>query len=524
MYSIHSLDLEDNNMKKVILIVNLLLIYFFTSTAGRTLGIGCTILSIIWYVLTRKNDFSLDIINKQLVRTINNYMIDNQDEKDILLSLAFVVIAMKIATLVKIYVYVGGIVLIGISILLALVLINGKESGLVVSIAKLLVKLFCFINLLYDWIAEKMAILEFSIYNLKERRIGLKIYNNFLKKFIHIVNFLNIKKFFSKLYNIISILSTLLIFSGIIWYAYGHIVKNNQSDNDLIMDQIKEEIGEDKIIAIDGADIHGFGSNSIIVTTHSAELGLNQPDNNNLLILDSINNELLKDMNDLLGRKSNYKVTFSYNISSKNIRFLPRTEYVLDIIGDSTKELIVKYYIWGSTYGGNGTAIFEYSYDEEKYKIIGTYPENKKINTRMYDESGDLIGFEAKKIKTVFKDKSITDKDVGKAIMCKSGKEEFNLNNGSGYNQEYWVRGSSMGTVLATVNNDKYGKKETYINIYQPLYDNKELSWNLVYSENVDDFPRWNEYSKDDLAKALIKIMDCRVSIIDPYYEEPVRY
>lgn len=116
--------------------------------------------------------------------------------------------------------------------------------------------------------------------------------------FSGVAEFLKRNQVLTKLYNIISIIATLTIFSGLILFLYGRIVKSNQSDNDLIMKQIKKEIGNDDIISLNTVDIHGFGNNSIIVTTSSNQ-GINN-DSNNLLILDVVNNEILKGMNDIM--------------------------------------------------------------------------------------------------------------------------------------------------------------------------------------------------------------------------------
>lgn len=161
-------------MKNVILIVNFALIYFFTSAGWTTVGIICTILSVVGYLCFREKDISLTIINRQLISTVKNRTITNQDEKDILLSLAFLVIAMKIATGIALYVEGGAIILLGFTILLASGwLFEGRNSGMSVfgafSIAKLLVKVFSVLTSLYDWIAEKLVRLEFSIYNVEER-------------------------------------------------------------------------------------------------------------------------------------------------------------------------------------------------------------------------------------------------------------------------------------------------------------------------------------------------------------------
>lgn len=339
--------------------------------------------------------------------------------------------------------------------------------------------------------------------------IIIKKISSFCEK---IKKYFNEKRILRRTYNVISVLSTLTVFSGLLLFLYGNIVKSNQSDNDLIMKQIKKEVQNDSIVSLNIADIHGFGNNSIIVTTCN-ELS-EKNNNNNLLILDSIDNEILRGMNDLLGTKSSYKVTFSYSLLSEDIWFIPETEYVLDILGDSTKEIIVKYYVLGSTYGANGTAIFTYSYEDEEYKIIGTYPQNEKMELYNYDEYGKVTGWTAQRIETIF-DKEINN--IKDGINCYDNNQQFNLNHGSWYGQEYWIDSTTFGRLLVTVNVDKYNEKTTYINIYETLYEkeNDKLSWNLLFSDYVDDFP--DNYTKDDLVKALMELMDCQVDFIESF-------
>ena len=316
--------------------------------------------------------------------------------------------------------------------------------------------------------------------------------------------------FFQNLYRIISIFSTLTIFSGLVLFLYGKMVKSNQSDNDLIMTQIKNELDDSEIYSITTTDIHGFGNNSIIVTAGNRSWDEN--DSNKIVILDLISNEILRNMDDLFGMRASYKTTFSYSLESENITFQPETEYVLDIIGDSTKEIIVKYFVEGSTYGANSTGIFRYSYENEKYQLIGTYPESKKMDVGIYDNNGNLIGFHAQKVFTDFN--YVRNKD-GSYIQCFDGSDHFLLNAGSWYNREYWIDSSVLGRCLVTLNDDKYYENLTYINVYDPIYDKQDfsISWNLLYSENIKEFP--HTYSQDDLMRALMKILDGTITIID---------
>lgn len=319
------------------------------------------------------------------------------------------------------------------------------------------------------------------------------------------------KHIITKIYNIISVLATLTIFSGLILFLYGKIVKSNQSDNDLIMKQIKNEVKEEEVISLNVADIHGFGKNSIIVTTtedSGAGLGSNK-----LLILDSVDNEILRDMNDLLGIKSSYKTTFAYTLLSDGIHFVPETEYVIDILGDSTKEIIVKYYVWGSNYSANVTAIFAYSYKDEAYKIIGTYPENKKTDLIIYNSQGEIKGRYARIVETCF---NKLEGNNYNSIQCTDGGKSFSLNCGSLYNHEYWIV-SAGRKEFVTVNYDSNGEEKTYINVYETIYnkDDNALSWNMIYSEYVDNLS--HNYTRDELAKELMDIMDLPVTFIESY-------
>lgn len=48
------------------------------------------------------------------------------------------------------------------------------------------------------------------------------------------------------MYQIVSVISTLAIFTGALYFVIGKVTNNNQSDNDLIMKQIKADIGENQ--------------------------------------------------------------------------------------------------------------------------------------------------------------------------------------------------------------------------------------------------------------------------------------
>ncbi len=315
------------------------------------------------------------------------------------------------------------------------------------------------------------------------------------------------KKILWKMYQVISVISTLTIFTGVIYFVSGKVTSNNQSDNDLIMLQIKEEICENQeIINIEAVDIHGFGNNSIIVTTGNDG---GDEDNNRLIILESVENEILQSMNDLFGLKSSYRTTFTYGLKGENMCLYPVINSVSDIIGDSTKEILINYYVWGSTYDAYYTAIFKYSYEDERYEIIGTYPIAEKTDHTKYDKQGNIIYNKAMMVETKFDDVLYEGKDV---YEFSDLTKTFNLTSYSAYCRDYWAEFSNMGRVLVVVKREKYCE-EALVDCYLPSYEEKErnLRWNKVYSENTIELPE--NYTKDDLARWMEEQFNCNVNM-----------
>lgn len=331
------------------------------------------------------------------------------------------------------------------------------------------------------------------------------------KKELFLVIYNKLIRFLKGLYGIASVVSTLTIFLGGLYYFWGHITNNNQSDNDLIMQQIKDEIcGDEQIINIENVDIHGFGSNSIIVTSCNAEsLNWDGKDNNKLVIMDCVENEILHSMNDLFGTKSSYKPTFRYSVEAEGMHLYPTINCVSDIFGDSTKEILINYYVWGSTYGSYFTAIFRYSYEHEKYEIVGTYPIVEKSNLIQYDEKGNIVYNKCLMVDTEFNQTICDNKEVYE--FCDFDKL-FNLTEYSGYCRDYWAEFSNLGRMLVVVKDDRYSD-EVLVNCYQPLWEEKEkkLKWNTIYSEYTSEISK--DYTKGDLAKWMENRFDRHVSM-----------
>ena len=330
-------------------------------------------------------------------------------------------------------------------------------------------------------------------------------------------------QYLKKFYHIIEVVYTLSFFSFLLYFVIGCFVHDNQSDNDLIMKQIKEEITEEgEITSIIVDDVHGFGNISIIATTRTLDYD-KDAETNKLIILDLVENKVLNSLHDPFGLKSSYKTTFSYSIDVEGAVPDPVIEYVLDIVGDSTKEIMVRYYYWGSTYGAYGPAIFKYSYEAMEYQLIGTYPMCEKLDLATYTEDGSISGFSTEIIETPFFN-SDEDFSMLQVMECTRENTYFNLSDYSmTLSRSYWATGD-FGTVLVVLQLDQeapqdYWQRKSsdyYVNIYQPMYNSEEdmIKWNAIFSEYCDEsVDIWNQ---DSIESFICKKFNHEIKILTP--------
>lgn len=312
-------------------------------------------------------------------------------------------------------------------------------------------------------------------------------------------------KYLKNFYHVIEIVYTLSFFSFLLYFLIGCFFYDNQSDNDLIMKQIKEEISKNgEITSINIDDIHGFGNNSIIATTQTIDYNVGV-ETNKLVILDLVENTFLHNIHDPFGLKSSYKTTLSYSIDVENAVPVPKIEYILDIDEDSTKEILVRYNCFGSQYGAYGPAIFKYSYEKMQYQLIGTYPVCGKLDLATYTDDGVISGFSTEIIETPFFNNN-DNISMLRVMKCTHDNIEFNLPEYSETGcRSYWATGF-FGTVLVVLQWDWQDLQDYwdprsidyYINIYEPMYDSEQesIKWNIIFSEYCDEsVDTWNQNS-----------------------------
>lgn len=293
------------------------------------------------------------------------------------------------------------------------------------------------------------------------------------------------------IFNVITVFTTFIAFIGVPIYIYGLVTKRNISNNNLIMEQILEETEGGEITSIDTSDIHGFGYNSIIVSIANEDY-MSKNVKNKLIIMDFIDGSILRKMNDLFEFKSAYRTTFSFTLHDNiSTEFYPKINYVMDIIGGTSKEIIVRYGVHKQNSPASNIylyAIFQYSYDREKFELMGTYPQVEKYDlvTEYVEGNKYYISRKAKRIITNFH--SMYNNPKGVVPCYDDDNNHFNItpfiNQGD---MQFWVYNKNYGNMLVLASVDMEEKK-VLINCYEPtLSDNEnEIEWLVEYSEYMD--------------------------------------
>lgn len=292
--------------------------------------------------------------------------------------------------------------------------------------------------------------------------------------------------FLTEVYSIISVLSTLTIFSALVLFLIGKFMVRNICDDDLTMQKIQEQMPDNlSISSIYMEDIHGFGNESIIILASDSEVGNEIA--NQLLIFDKVDNDILNKINNLYGYGSNYKLSYSFSLEYldkkwSELGYLLEIVDIVDLTDDISKEIVVRFMPmdeWGSV-GGNGgyyeTGIFSYSYDKHTYYLLGTYPS--------YDD-----------------DRSPKSESYERNYY--NANEKFCLEQGlSKFYNEYFAKDDWSVVLVRT--ELIMGEGETYydphrytISVFRPMYDTSkdELKWEVQFSKDTDDCI--SECSKD---------------------------
>lgn len=163
-------------MNWVIIGFNLILSYIFMSgflpQIGVITGIIYVIISVIGILYLRKENRWVKFVNSQIKPA--NGKSQEVDEPEVITSVAFLALGMKIGTVLGLVVTFSMVVILTFCILLATgYIIEGRKSGMTIKTAwnssKLIIWVFNKINGIYEFIAEKIAEIEFDILKVAVR-------------------------------------------------------------------------------------------------------------------------------------------------------------------------------------------------------------------------------------------------------------------------------------------------------------------------------------------------------------------
>lgn len=163
-------------MKWIIIGVNLILSYIFISgflpQIGIITGIIYVIISVIGILYLKNENRWVKFVNSQIKPT--NGKSQEVYEIELIISVAFLALGMKIGTVLGLIVTFGLVVTLTFCILLTSgYIIEGRKSGMTIrkawNSAKIIIWIFNKINGIYEFIAEKIAKVEFDILKVAVR-------------------------------------------------------------------------------------------------------------------------------------------------------------------------------------------------------------------------------------------------------------------------------------------------------------------------------------------------------------------
>lgn len=357
----------------------------------------------------------------------------------------------------------------------------------------------------------KAAEMRYINMNLKNKKDSKKIITllyrdcyNMLKSWIQ--KFISSAwKMTKKLYMIISVISTLTIFSAVLLFAVGQLGLESSCDDDLIMQNIKKQIPDNlEISSITTQDIHGFGNDSLVVLAADANAE-DESSANQLLIFDKVDNGVLNQIYNFAGYGSNYKLSYMFSLVSENEEFKPfgyalELLDVVELTGDTSKELVVMFMaIPPGTSGYYQIGIFSYSFEKQAYYLVGTYPP-----VGGYDLNQDNgIYYWNTPAPTILHSKNASQYNLY------NENERFNLEYGTYDDNDFYIEYN--GGVLLVRTQMIWGEESHpephrhIISVFDPQYNPKkdELEWNVIFSKETTEYTRYctEEFVIDFLKK-----------------------
>lgn len=132
------------------------------------------LMSILLTLSLRKSKYCYKVLNLLVINWENSELIGAESGNMILLSAAFLIGSIKIGAAITLFVEVSAILFLALAILLATGFwFDGYKSGMTISgayyISKFAVKIFQFLNSLFDKIMELIVKIEFMILGIDKK-------------------------------------------------------------------------------------------------------------------------------------------------------------------------------------------------------------------------------------------------------------------------------------------------------------------------------------------------------------------
>jgi len=296
-------------------------------------------------------------------------------------------------------------------------------------------------------------------------------------------------KTIKKIYALISVISTLTIFSAVFLFMIGQAGLESSCDDDLIMCDVKKQIPDNlAITSITIQDIHGFNNDSLVVLAADDDGGSSA---NQLLIFDKVDNGILNQIYNFAGYGSNYKLSYMFSLVSEDDEYEPfgyalELLDVVELTGDTSKELVVMFMaIPPGTSGYYQIGIFSYSFEKHEYYLVGTYPPVSEY------ELDQEVHYWSTPAPTVLHAENanqynLYDKD-----------ERFELEYGTYDDNDFYIE--SDGNLLLIRTQMIWGEESHpephrhIISVFDPRYNQEkdELEWNVVFSKETTEYTRY---------------------------------
>lgn len=157
----------------IVLLLNFGLTYFFSGSIYYFVGILYTAISMVLTFSLRNSKYCYKVIDIFVRNWKNSEIIGEENRNTILLSVAFLIGAMKIGAAIAVFVEVSAILLLALIILLASGFwFDGYKSGMTISgayyISKITIKIFQLFNSLFDKIMELIVKIEFMVLGIND--------------------------------------------------------------------------------------------------------------------------------------------------------------------------------------------------------------------------------------------------------------------------------------------------------------------------------------------------------------------